>query len=191
MAGGPRYRVAFRRKREGKTDYRKHMKLLLSEKPRLVVRKTSNHVIAQLVEYSPAGDRVIVSCHSNELKKYGWKGSTSNIPSAYLVGLLVGLKAVKKGVKEAVLDIGLLAPTKKSKVFAVLKGSVNAGIQIPHDKEMLPDEGRIKGEHISKYAGLLREEKQKKFSKYLERGLELQDLSKHFDEVREKIMGAK
>lgn len=187
MASGPRYRVAFRRKREGRTDYRKRIKLLLSEKPRLVVRKSCNHVIAQLVEYSPVGDRVIASCHSNELKKYGWKGGTSNISSSYLVGLLVGLKVAKKSVKEAVLDTGMYTPIKKSKIFAVLKGSLDAGMQIPHDEKMLPDESRIKGEHITKYAELLKEEKLK-FSKYLERGLEPKNLSKHFEEVRKKIL---
>ncbi|MBI5252789.1 MAG: 50S ribosomal protein L18 [Euryarchaeota archaeon] len=188
MASSARYRVQFRRKREGRTDYRKRIKLLLSEKPRLIVRKTGNHIIAQVVEYSQVGDRVIVSCHSSELKKYGWKGGTSNVSSAYLVGLLAGLKAAKKGIKEAVLDTGLLTPTKKSKVFAVLKGSADAGMQIPHGEEMLPDESRIKGEHISKYADLLKEERKKRFSKYLERGLEPEDLSKHFDEVRKKIL---
>ena len=188
MASGPRYRVAFRRKREGRTDYRKRIRLLLSGKPRLVVRKTSNHVIAQVVEYSPAGDRVVASSHSSELKKYEWRGGTSNVSSAYLVGLLAGLKAANKGIKEAVLDTGLVTPTKKSKVFAVLKGSADAGMQVPHNEEMLPDESRIKGEHIAKYAELLKEGSRRKFSKYLERSLEPKDLSKHFDEVRKKIL---
>lgn len=53
MAHGPRYRVPFRRRREGKTNYHKRLKLLKSKKPRLVVRKTLNHHIAQIVVYDP------------------------------------------------------------------------------------------------------------------------------------------
>ena len=61
MAHGAKYRVPFRRRREGKTDYRKRLKLLLSRKPRLVVRKSLNNIIAQIVEYDEKGDRVVVS----------------------------------------------------------------------------------------------------------------------------------
>lgn len=188
MAKGPRFRVPFRRKREGKTDYRKRLKLLLSGKPRWVVRKSSWHILVQLIENSPEGDKVIASAHSNELRKYGWKGGTSNIPSAYLTGLLCGLKAVKKGQKKGVLDIGLVARVKKSRIFASLKGLLDAGIEIPHSEEVLPDEGRIKGEHIASYADLLKEEKKKRFSKYLERKLDPKDLPSHFDKVKGRIM---
>ncbi|EQD30588.1 50S ribosomal protein L18P, partial [mine drainage metagenome] len=37
MSTGPRYRVAFRRRREGKTDYRARLRLLKSDRPRAVV----------------------------------------------------------------------------------------------------------------------------------------------------------
>lgn len=80
MAHGPRYRVPFRRRREGKTVYRKRLKLLLSGKPRLVVRRFNSNILAQLVEYDPKGDRVIFTIHSNVLKKYGWKGHRGNLP---------------------------------------------------------------------------------------------------------------
>jgi large subunit ribosomal protein L18 len=36
----PTYKMPFRRRREGKTNYTKRLKLLLSRKPRLVVRKS-------------------------------------------------------------------------------------------------------------------------------------------------------
>ncbi|MCK4757381.1 MAG: 50S ribosomal protein L18, partial [Thermoplasmata archaeon] len=49
---------------------------------------------------------------------------------------------------KAVLDIGLHAPTKGSKVYAVLKGMVDAGLDIPHDPSIIPDESRIKGETL-------------------------------------------
>jgi len=36
MATGPRYRVPFRRRREGRTNYHRRLRLLLSKKPRMV-----------------------------------------------------------------------------------------------------------------------------------------------------------
>ncbi len=190
MATGARFKVPFRRKREGKTDYRRRLKLLLSGKPRLVVRKTSNHSIAQLVEYTPQGDKVLVSSHSNELRQYGWKAGTGNISAAYLTGFLCGLKAVKGGAKEAVLDIGLEAPVKKSKVFSVLKGILDAGVKVPHEKDVLPVEARIRGEHIGSYASLAQEAKEKRFSQYLKRALDPVNLPGHFDEVKANISGS-
>jgi len=165
MAKGPRYRVPFRRRREGKTDYRKRLKLLLSGKPRIVVRKTLKHTIVQVIDFDIKGDRVLVSAHSNELKKYGWQANTGNLPASYLTGLLCGKKALKKGIKEGVLDIGLHSPVRGSRVFAALKGLVDAGMQIPHSKEVFPQEERIRGEHIT------------------------EELPKHFEEVKSKING--
>jgi hypothetical protein len=51
-------------------------------------------------------------------------------------------------VKEAILDVGLNPPVKGSKIYAALKGAIDAGIKVPHDPEILPDEARISGEHI-------------------------------------------
>ncbi len=191
MAKGPTYRVKFRRRREAKTDYRKRLRLLLSKKPRLVARKTLNHIIAQIVEYDEKGDRTVVSAHSRELIKLGYKGHTGNLPSAYLTGYLLGKKALKAGYKEAVLDIGLHRATKGAAVFAILKGALDAGLEVPHGESILPDEDRIRGEHIKAYAEFLKEndeEKYKKqFSKYLEKGLEPEKLPEHFDEIKEKI----
>ena len=51
-------------------------------------------------------------------------------------------------IKEAILDIGLRSPIKGSIDYAALKGAVDGGLAIPHSKEVLPSEKRIKGEHI-------------------------------------------
>jgi len=152
MAKGPSYNVPYRRRREGKTDYHRRKKLLLSGLPRLVARKTNKHVIAQMIEASVEGDKVIASAHSSELrKKYGWLGSLKSLPAAYLTGLLCGYRALEKGIKKAILDIGLQASSRGGRVFAVLKGCLDAGVEIPHGEEILPDEDRIKGQHISDY----------------------------------------
>jgi len=184
VARGPRYKVPYRRRREGKTNYRKRLKLLLSRKPRLVVRITNTRVIAQIIEYHPDGDRVLIGIDSSMLTKYGWKGDLNNTPAAYLTGLLIGKKALEKGINEAVLDIGLHTPAKGSRVFAVLRGAVEAGLKVPHSPEILPDDSRIKGEHIASYY----EMRPELFTEYERRGLKPTDLPKHVEEVKDAIL---
>ncbi|MDD1769930.1 MAG: 50S ribosomal protein L18 [Methanomassiliicoccales archaeon] len=149
MGSGPRYKVAFRRRREGRTDYRQRAKLLRADMPRAVVRTSLRHSSVQVVEYDAKGDKVLATAHSSELTELGWNKSTGNLPAAYLTGYLAGLRAKSKGVEEAVLDIGLKQPVKGAACFAVLKGLLDAGIEIPHGEEILPSEDRIKGKHIS------------------------------------------
>ena len=194
MARNSRYCVPFRRRREGKTDYKAREAFVLSGKPRLVARGTLDNMIAQIIVAKPIGDEVLVSAHSKELaKKYGWKGPRGNIPTAYLTGLLCGLKAKARGTREAILDMGLHSPSKGARVLAVLKGVLDAGINVPCSKEKLPDETRIKGEHITQYAQSLAsdlEAYQSRFSKYLEQKLPPENLPKHFEKVKKDLMAA-
>lgn len=191
MATGPRYRVPFRRRREGKTNYRTRRALVLSRVPRLVVRLSLKNAIVQIIESEAIGDKVIVSAHSRELAKtYGWLGNGGNIPSAYLTGLLCGYKAMANGVEKAFLDIGLHIPSKGTRVFAALKGVVDAGVEVPHSEEILPDEARISGQHIADYGSQLASEPevyQQKFSKSLKSGSKPEKLSEHFSAVKDKI----
>ena len=184
MAKGPRYRVKFRRRREGRTNYRKRLKLVLSRKPRLVVRVTNRRVIAQVVEYSPEGDRVIAGVDSSMLKKFGWKGCIGNTPAAYLIGLLIAKKALSKGIHEVVLDIGLHSPIKGSKVFAALRGAVEGGLMVPHSPDVFPDDSRIRGEHIAGYYSSSPE----KFTGYKRREVDPSQLPSHVDEIKSRIM---
>jgi len=189
---GPRWKVQFRHKREGKTDYRRRLKFLRSGKLRLVTRISLKHIIAQLVRATPSGDLTIASAHSKELEKLGWKGYTANTPAAYLVGLLCGYRALKAGTKECVLDIGMHNPTSQVKVFTVLKGALDAGLQIPHGEGILPSDERIRGEHIAQYAAMLKEKNEKaystQFSAYLQRGLPPERLPEHFNEIKQAIV---
>ena len=191
-SSGPRYRVQFRRKREGKTDYRHRLNLLRSKKPRLAVRISLKHVTAQTVKLSATGDITLASAHSKQLEALGWKNGTSNLPSAYLVGLLCGYRALKAGVKEATFDIGMIHPTRGGKIFAVLKGAVDAGLQIPHDAKILPSDERVSGLSISRYAEKLKGEDEKvyasRFSRYLSRGLNPEEIPDHFNSVKQEII---
>lgn len=152
MATGPRYFVPFKRRHEGKTDYYARMRLLLSEKPRMVVRKTNRQIIIQLVEAELEGDRTLVAAYSGELEKFGFAGAAGNTPAAYLTGMLFAVRAQNAGYDEAILDIGLTRATPGGKVFGALKGAVDAGLDVPHGESILPDEDRVKGAHIAAYA---------------------------------------
>jgi large subunit ribosomal protein L18 len=138
------------------------------------------------------GDATLVSAHSKQLAKYGWKAGTSNLPSAYLVGFLCGHRATRANVSECVLDVGMHKPVKGAKVFAVLKGAIDAGIKVPHQEEILPSEDRTAGTHIAKYAAELKEKSPEvyraKFSRYLSRGLPPEQLQEHFKSVKQNIL---
>ncbi|MFX0106854.1 MAG: 50S ribosomal protein L18 [Candidatus Hodarchaeota archaeon] len=148
MAQGPTYKVKFRRRREGKTNYYRRQRLLRSQQTRLVIRKTNTKTIVQFVNANVIGDTTVASATSPEIGAHGWSAGTSNLPSAYLTGYLAGLRAEARGVKEAVLDVGLHPPVRGSRIYAALKGVIDAGIDIPYKPEVLPDEDRITGEHI-------------------------------------------
>ncbi len=193
MARGGRYKVPLKRRRKGLTNYYKRIKMIISGKPRLVVRKTIKHIIAQIAIAKPQGDLIVASAHSRELvKKFNWLGNTNNTPAGYLIGLIIGYKALQKGIKEAILDIGLHRAVRGAVVFAVAKGAIDAGLHIPCGESVIPDEYRIRGEHIAKYAELLQstnpEKYQRQFSLYLKRGLPPEKLPEHFEEVKKAII---
>lgn len=194
MARGSRYKVALKRRREGKTNYYKRRKLILSGRPRLVIRVLSRVAIVQLFRADPKGDVTIVTAHSNELKRYGWKASRKNTSALYLLGLLAALKAKSRGVREAVVDIGLHRPVKGARVFAAVKGALDGGLTVPVGEEVLPSDDRIRGEHIAKYAVQLKERNEDEFKKifsgYLAQGLDPEKLPEHFEEVKERIVSA-
>lgn len=191
MAKNASYRVKLRRRREGKTDYQARKALVTSRKPRLVTRASLKNVEVQIIIAKPHGDMVLASANSRELiKSYGWRAPTGNIPAAYLTGLLCGMKAKAAGIKEAILDIGLVSPTKGSKIFAVLSGVVDAGVEVPHSEDKIVKE-RMKGEHIAKYAkslGVGSEEYTAKFSQYTAQGVAPEKIAEHFTKVKADIL---
>ncbi len=83
----------------------------------------------------------------------GYKGSPSNTTAAYLVGMLVGKKALDAGINRAVLDIGLATASSGSRLFAALKGAVDYGLDVPHDPRVFPPVERIRGQQASREVG--------------------------------------
>lgn len=189
-----KFTVPYRRKAEGKTDYRQRIKLLLSKKPRLVIRKSLKNITLQVIEFDPVGDKVLVAANSGELVKHGWKGNTNNLPACYLCGFLLGKKAQKKKVGDCILDIGMQTSVKGCAVYAALKGAIDAGLKVAHSKEIFPDDTRIKGDHIAAYAKLLKADNAKfdrQFAGHIKRNLDAEKLVLHFTEMKAKIEAEK
>jgi large subunit ribosomal protein L18 len=115
------------------------------------------------------GDKTLLTVKSQELKSFGFTSSLGNLPAAYLTGLLFGKKMLALGIEEGVADIGLHASTKGNRIYAAIKGVVDAGVDVPHGAEIFPDEERIRGEHIKKFTGA--------------------DIVSQFEAAREKILG--
>jgi len=161
------------------------------QRTRLVVRITGKYVVAQLIKAYPNGDKTIAHVNSKELRAYNVTMGLKNYSACYMTGLLLGKRAMRQchlskiyrgntdvgkshlvtnlvgqpASVSAILDIGLKRPTPGAKVFAVLKGVADAGVNIPHDpkkffgydakkkelnSEKLKD--RIMGITLAKYA---------------------------------------
>ncbi|MDW3667152.1 MAG: 50S ribosomal protein L18 [Nitrososphaeraceae archaeon] len=186
------YTSTFRRIREKKTNYRKREKLLVGKKDFVTVNVSDQNISAQLIRPDLLGDKVMASVHSNELLSYGWKGSRKNIPSCYLVGLLLGKKCLQKKISRAILYIGKRHFT--TKIAACLKGLSEAGMEMPFSENILPSEDRIQGNHIADYAKKLKANDdvyKLRFSSNLGSGLEPEKYPSHFSEIKDKIVNDK
>ncbi len=184
--------VRYRRKREGKTNYNKRLKTLLSRKSRLVVRITNQKLIGQIVNFTAKGDKVEIAIDSYSLKRLGWNYSGKNLPAAYLTGLSLGKKALSAGIKEAILDTGLVSPLIKSKIYAFLKGAIDAGLNVVHSDKIFPSEERISGQHVQDYAAQLKEKDsvayEKQFAQYLKNKALPEKMVEVFNKVKNQIM---
>lgn len=109
------FQTKFRRRREGKTDYRQRHKLITQDKNkykspkyRLVVRFSNRYVLCQIIYAEIVGDKVLCQAHSKELIRYGLPVGLKNYAAAYATGYLLarrllkqlGLDEVYSGVEE-------------------------------------------------------------------------------------------
>ncbi|NMC08437.1 MAG: 50S ribosomal protein L18 [Candidatus Lokiarchaeota archaeon] len=156
MANGPNYRVPFRRRREGRTNYYARKTLLTSGRSRVVIRPSAKNVVVQVTDAKLKGDVIRASASSKQLQKeFGWEYGTGNLPCAYLAGYLLGKKALKAGITNGIADIGLR--THINRTWAALKGVIDAGFDVPADEEIFPEEDRLTGKHIESYARQVKE----------------------------------
>lgn len=98
-----RYQVKFKRRREGKTDYRARLRLTIqvknkynTPKYRLVVRFSNRDITCQVAYSRIEGDMILCSAYSHELPNYGIKVGLGNYAAAYCTGLLLARRLLKK-----------------------------------------------------------------------------------------------
>ncbi|XP_038714734.1 60S ribosomal protein L5-like [Tripterygium wilfordii] len=97
-----RFQVKYKRRREGKTDYRARIRLINQDKNkyntpkyRFVVRLTNKDVTAQIISASITGDMVLAAAYSHELPRYGLEVGLTNYAAAYATGLLLARRVLK------------------------------------------------------------------------------------------------
>jgi large subunit ribosomal protein L18 len=149
-------------------------------------------VVAQLVEFTPKGDKVLVGADSSALRKYGWNYSCKNLPAAYLTGFLFGKKVAEKKYKgEMVFDTGFKSPLHKGKYYAFLKGALDAGLNVPHSgKELFPDDKKLQGAHIADYAAKMKKDahsNKMQFTQYLKSNAAPENMGSVFTQVKQKL----
>jgi len=175
-----------------------------SPKYRLVVRFTNTDVIAQILYSKIVGDIVIASAYAHELKRYGIPAGLTNYAGAYATGLLLARRTLAKlkldtkyagntnvngedfnvspvesGARpfRALLDVGLARTSTGAKVFSVLKGATDGGIDIPHSVSRFVGFGseskkldaavlrkHIFGGHVADYMRSLKEDDEERYN---------------------------
>mmetsp|Transcript_51310 Transcript_51310/g.160219 ORF Transcript_51310/g.160219 Transcript_51310/m.160219 type:complete len:200 (-) Transcript_51310:703-1302(-) len=169
---------------------RQDKKKFENKKKRIIIRFSKRNLSLQMVNSNVDGDFILLSSYLKNLSKLEYKNLTNNYPFSYLLGYYFGKDLIEK-VKQsetynkknysskitAIIDIGLKRATIGNKSFASMKGSVDSGINIPHNynkifkvknneidsKELFNE--RSKGIHIIKYIDLLKNEDEEKLKK--------------------------
>lgn len=191
MANGPNYRVPLRRRREGRTNYYKRRDMLKSNRIRLVIRKSTNNITVQFVKALPDGDATLSATTTYHLTNFGWDITKGNIPAAYLVGYLAGKKARNANIDNAILDLGVQTSQSGSRIYATLKGVIDAGVNVPANESIFPEDDIIHGTHIANYSVALKSEDSKlyktHFAGYLNAKKKPEDLAKYVDKTIKAI----
>ncbi|MBA0549186.1 hypothetical protein Golob_020238, partial [Gossypium lobatum] len=130
-----RFQVKFKRRRDGKTDYRARIRLINQDKNkyntpkyRLVARFTNKDIVAQIIHASISGDMVLAAAYSHELPHYGLEVGLTNYAAAYCVGLLLARRVLKQlevdteyeGNVEATGDDFTVEPAESRRPFRAL-----------------------------------------------------------------------
>lgn len=201
-------------------------------KYRLVVRFSNKDITVQIVYARIEGDIVMASAYAHELKRYGVTVGLTNYSAAYCTGLLMARRILKKlkldglykgeekvtgndyqveplddeqpGPFRCFLDLGLRRTTTGSRIFGVLKGALDGGLDIPHsekrfygyDAESKKYNGkahreRIFGKHIASYMKELQGEDpdayKKQFSQFIKNGVSADMMEAMYEKAHKSI----
>jgi len=189
-------------------------------KYRLIVRITNKDVIAQIAYARIEGDVNVCSAYGHELPKYGIKVGLTNYAACYCTGLLLARRLLNKlgldeayegqtevdgemycvednddgpGAFRANLDTGLTRTTTGARVFGVMKGAVDGGIEVPHSEKRFPGYDKeskdfaaevlrdhLLGKHVANYMSELMEDDEdaykRQFSQFIKLGITADEL---------------
>lgn len=184
-------------------------------KYRLIVRFTNKDITCQIAYARIEGDVIICAAYAHELPRYGVKVGLTNYAAAYCTGLLMArrllnklkLDSIYKGCEEidgdeymiesedgqpgafrCYLDVGLARTTTGARIFGVLKGAVDGGLEIPHSSKRFPGydsdskefsaevhRDHIFGKHVGEYMKVLQDDDEdaykRQFSQYIKNGI--------------------
>ncbi len=181
-----------RRRREGKTDYRKRKGIVVGRENFVTVSTSSKYVYSQVHKATLSGDITLGSASSSELQgKFGWKGSAKNLPASYLTGFLLGRRCLEKKLSNLVFYSGVGRFVHGSRISSLLKGLRDAGVEIVVSESIFPNDGRVKGEHIRDYSKKLEAEDKnafkRTFANILSSGFDPREYPAHFEQVRSSL----
>lgn len=184
--------IPFRRKREGKTNYDKRIKLLKSNQIRLLVSYGSKNIRAQAIKFNLKGDEILADANAKSLKGFGWDFSCSNLPASYLFGYYFGRLLVEKGISNVIFDTGIVTPKRGGRYYSFAKGIIDSKVSVNVNPDVFPPEERIKGAHIEGYSKLLKENGlyEKRYSAHVNAKVDAQKIKEAFDDVLAKIKHA-
>jgi len=194
-------------------------------KYRLIVRFTNKDITCQIAYAKIEGDVIICAAYAHELPRYGVKVGLTNYSAAYCTGLLIARRILQKfkldsiyegttevngdeyyvedadgqpGAFRCYLDVGLARTSTGARVFGVLKGAVDGGLDIPHSMKRFPGydgesgefnaeihRNHIFGQHVGNYMKQLEEQDEeaykRQFSRFMKNGItadKLEDMYK-------------
>lgn len=200
-------------------------------KYRLVVRITNKDITAQIAAAKIQGDVILCQANAHELPRYGVKLGLTNYAAAYCTGLLLARRVLKQlkldntyeGQKEvdgeqfnvededdqpgafrAYLDVGLARTSTGARIFGVMKGACDGGIDIPHSTKRFPGydseskefnaevhRNHIFGQHVAEYMKTLQKEDEeaykKQFSRYIKEGISADGIEEMYKEAHATI----
>jgi len=202
-------------------------------KYRFVVRITNKDIITQIFSSDLTHDVCLAHAYSHELKRYGITLGLTNYAAAYATGLLLARRVnVKYGLDKeyegnttidgadynveetgerapfkALLDIGLYRTTTGARIFGVLKGACDGGLDVPHKDRRFPGSKRdesgewapdpethrkyIFGGHVSEYMTKLQGEDEeaynRQFKRYSDAGIGADELEGLYTDAHKKI----
>lgn len=164
------------------------------------------------------GDFILASAYAHELPNYGIKVGLTNYAAAYCTGLLcarrvltnLGLDKTEFNEEDgprafkAFLDVGLRRTTTGAKIFAVMKGAVDGGLNVPHGDKRFPGYNKEKdaldaevlrkhifGIHVADYMRQLKEEDEeaykKQFSRFIKYGVTADGMEEMYKSAHEAI----